>query len=89
MMLSRGLIAQKFRVFRTVIVGTALALHACSGQVTGGSITGDGGSTGQTYSPSGTLSGLNSSGLVLLVNGAALSVAPSSKTLQLATALPS
>lgn len=85
-MLPRGLMARKSYVARTVLVSVLLALTACAGGGGGGGISGP---PGQTYSLSSTLSGLNSSGLVLMVNGAAVSVASSAKTLQLATSLSS
>jgi uncharacterized repeat protein (TIGR03803 family) len=90
MLLSTGILAHEARLARGVIIVTALALGGCAG---GGNNSGNSsslsGSTAQTYSLSGTLSGLNTSGLVLMVNGTAVSVAPSAKTLQLATKLQS
>jgi uncharacterized repeat protein (TIGR03803 family) len=80
MLLSRGLLAQEFRLGHAVIIGAALALSGCGG---------GNGSTAQTYSISGTLSGLTSSGLVLMVNGTPVSVTPSAKTMRLASQLPS
>jgi uncharacterized repeat protein (TIGR03803 family) len=87
MLLSRGLLAQDSRLARTVIILIALALGGCAGSVNNSSS--GGGTTGQTYTLSATLSGLTSSGLVLMVNGTTVNVAPSAKTLQLATSLPS
>jgi uncharacterized repeat protein (TIGR03803 family) len=67
------------------ILGTSLALSGCGG----GDNAGNTSPAAQTFSLSGTVSGLNSSGLVLMVNGTAVSVAASVTSQSLATSLPS
>ena len=64
-------------------VGALLMLSACGGS------SDSGGTQTQTYSLSATVTGLNSSGLVLAVNAHAVDVAANATAQQLATALPS
>jgi uncharacterized repeat protein (TIGR03803 family) len=68
------------------IVLASLALSGCGSSRGGGGTSS--GAMGQTYSLSATLSGLQSSGLVLTVNGTAVSVAQG-QTASLASSLPS
>jgi uncharacterized repeat protein (TIGR03803 family) len=72
------------RIAFIAILGTSLALSGC-----GGDSSSNIGPSVQTYSLSGTVSGLTSSGLVLTVDGTAVSVTASGTTQRLATSLPS
>jgi uncharacterized repeat protein (TIGR03803 family) len=75
------------RISVAAVLSASLALSACGG---GSSDVSNGtGAQAQTYSISGTVHGLNSSGLVLSVNGTALSVPASTTTQSLAASLPS
>jgi hypothetical protein len=82
MSLCTAAISRVHRLASWALLGTSLALAGCSGDGTSGA-------PAPTYSLGGTVSGLNSSGLALLVNGGAVSVAASATAQQFATSLSS
>jgi uncharacterized repeat protein (TIGR03803 family) len=86
----KGISGRRFAVF-AALACAALAVGGCGGGSSGSSGSGSSsssvGAIAQTFSVSGTVSGLNSAGLVLMSNGAQVAVADGVSTVALASGL--